>query len=81
MREGDASPSVQQSGSYSPLLPLFPVPSGCEFHIGNYLSRPRVGHVRMKSLWQSGEGGTGSTMSGRCTRSRSWHVGRLFRNG
>ena len=42
--------SVQRSSSYSPLLPLFPVPSCCEFHIGNYLSRPRVGHVRMKSL-------------------------------
>ena len=26
-----------------------------EFRIGNYLSRPRVGHVRMKSLWQSRE--------------------------
>ena len=39
----------EPSSIYSPPLSLNTV----EFRIGNYLSRPRVGHVRMKSLWQS----------------------------
>ena len=46
---GDARMREPSSGSsYSSL-------NTGEFRIGNYLSRPRVGHVRMKSLWQSRE--------------------------